>query len=295
MDLAHEAPAAHSVFKRLRTYGQLVMFPHTLFSIPFGIVSMLMAAGGLPPFWQSFWIVIALVSARTAANALNRLVDKDIDARNPRTAGRDIPQGKVTAREALMLVAACFALLVLAAFMLRPVCVFLLPVPLFLIILYSYTKRFTWLCHIVLGAASACAPVGAWLAVTGGIGLMALALGAAVTLWVAGFDIIYALLDVTHDREEGLHSIPKRFGMRIALAVSAIFHIAAAALLFAAGMLAGLGMVYSFGVAIISVLLICEHIMISPNRTGKIKTASYTVNQIVSVAFLIFSGADILI
>lgn len=283
------------IFGRIKLYGQLVMFPHTLFSLPFGIVAMLLAAGGFPPFRLTLWILLALVSARTGANALNRFVDRDIDSRNPRTATRHIPGGSVSAREALLLSACCFAALVFAAFMIRPVCAFLLPAPLALMLVYSFTKRFTWACHIVLGAACACAPAGAWLAVTGDIALPSAVLGAAVMLWVAGFDIIYASLDERHDREEGLRSIPAEFGTKRAFAVSAAFHAVSVAFLIFTGALCSLGLMYYAGVAVIAGLLLYEHIMISPGSRKNIPAASYLMNQIVSSVFLVFAGADILI
>lgn len=284
-----------TVFERIKTYGKLVMFPHTLFSIPFGIISMLIAAKGLPPFRVTFWIIVALVSARTAANALNRLIDRKIDAKNIRTALRHMPAGKVSVKEAILLIVVCILLLTVSAFMLRPVCVLLLPIPLFLMVIYSYTKRFTWGCHIVLGAASACAPVGAWIAVTGDISLNSLVLGAAVMLWVSGFDIIYAILDREHDCEEGLYSVPAAFGIKRALIISSAFHAAAVMLLIYAGMLSNLSRVYYAGVILIAALLFTEHTIVSPDNTKRITFASYNMNQIVSTVFLLFSGTDILL
>jgi 4-hydroxybenzoate polyprenyltransferase len=283
------------VLGSIKRYGELVMFPHTLFSLPFGVISMMIAAGGFPPLKLTFWIIVALISARTGANALNRLVDKDIDARNPRTKGRHIPQGSVSVREALLLSAGCFVVLVIAAYMIRPVCVFLLPVPLSLMLLYSFTKRFTWACHLMLGAACACAPVGAWIAVTGELSWAVITLGAAVMLWVAGFDIIYGVLDIEHDREEGLHSIPSAFGARNAFVISAAFHTAAVMLLIYTGILVSMGWIYFLGIALTAGLLLYEHIIISPDDNRKIPIASYLMNQIVSSVFLIFSGADMLI
>jgi len=283
------------VLSRIKTYGELVMFSHTLFSIPFGLIVMLLAAGGFPPFRLTFWILLALISARTAANALNRLVDKDIDARNPRTAGRHMPQGLVTTKEVLLLILVCFALLTLSAFMINPLCVVLLPVPVFLFIIYSFTKRFTWACHIVLGIACACAPVGAWIAVTGNISWVSLIFGAVVTLWVSGFDIIYGAQDVDFDREENLFSIPSSFGVRNALIISAVFHAIAVLLLVYAGILAGLGWIYFFGVCIAAVLLLYEHAIVSPTNLKNVTIASYSVNQVVSTVLLVFSSVDILI
>lgn len=284
----------NTVFERIKTYGKLVMFPHTLFSIPFGIISMLIAAKGFPPFLVSFFVILALVSARTAANALNRLIDKDIDAKNKRTSLRHMPKGTVSVKEAITLILSCILILVISAFMLRPVCVMLLPIPMFLIIIYSYTKRFTWGCHIILGAASACAPIGAWVAVTGDISTISLVIGGAVMLWVAGFDIVYAVLDEQHDREEGLHSIPAAFGKRKAFIISSAFHAASVILLICAGILSHLGWLYFIGIAFITLLLLFEHTIISPKKLKNIIFASYNMNQIVSTTFLLFTVIDIL-
>jgi len=278
---------------RLKTYGELVMFSHTLFSVPFGLISMFMAANGFPTFWVTFWILVALVSARTAANALNRLIDKDIDARNPRTAGRHMPQGLVKAHEVVALILVCFGFLTLSAFMLNPLCVVLLPFPIFLFLVYSFTKRFTWTCNIVLGAACGCAPVGAWIAVRGNISWVSLVLGTAVMLWVAGFDIIYGAQDVEFDREEGLFSIPSVFGIRKGLIISALFHAAAVLLLIYVGTLTSMGWVYIAGVAVVSGLLLYEHLIVSPTNLKNVTIASYSINQIVSVMLLVFSAVDI--
>ncbi len=283
------------VLTRLRAYAGLVMFSHTLFSIPFGIIAMLMAADGFPSAGLTVWILVALISARTAANALNRIVDKDIDAKNPRTAGRHMPTGAVKTGEAVILVAVCLVILVVSAFMISPICVGLLPIPLFLFFIYSFTKRFTWWCHGILGAACACAPLGAWVAVTGDLSWAVVALSAAVMLWVAGFDIIYGAQDAEFDRDNGLHSIPERFGVRRALMISSVLHLAAAGLLVYAGMLAGMGLIYYIGVGLIAALLVYEHAIVSPTNLKNVTIASYSVNQIVSTLFLLFSGADILI
>lgn len=283
------------VFNKIKTYGNLVMFSHTIFSLPFAFVSMLIAANGMPKFSVFFWIGIAFLGARTGANALNRLVDKDIDAKNPRTADRHLPRGIVKNTEVVILVLVCFALLSLAAFMLNPLCAMLLPVAIFLFVLYSYTKRFTWTCHLVLGFISGGAPVGAWIAVTGKISWICLVLGAANALWVAGFDIIYGSQDVEFDRKEGLYSIPAVFGIKNALLISTLFHIMTVILLTYIFFIAGLSYVYLTGLIIIAVLLYKEHKMVSPTNLMNVKIASYGINQIVSIVFLIFSTVDILL
>lgn len=281
------------VLTRLRTYGELVMFSHTLFSVPFGIIAMLLAAGGFPPVQVVVWILIALISARTAANALNRLVDRRIDGKNPRTAGRHLPRGILKPPEVALLVLTCLLVLTVAAFMLNPLCVLLLPVPLFVFFLYSFTKRFTWTCHIILGAACGGAPVGAWMAVRGNISWVSLILGAAVTFWVAGFDIIYGAQDKDFDEDQDLFSIPVVFGVRRALIISAAFHAVTLLLLVYVKALAGMGWLYAAGILITACLLVYEHVIVSPGNLKNVTIASYSINQIVSMVVLVFTAADI--
>ena len=281
------------VFNKVKKYFELVMFSHTLFSLPFGLVAMFWAAGGLPPLRTFFWILVALAGARNGANALNRIIDRNIDAKNPRTAERHMPRGAVKMKEAVLIVVICFALLTLAAFMLNPLCVLLLPLAIFMFFAYSFTKRFTWACHIALGVACGGAPVGAWIAVTGSIGWPSLVLGVVVTLWVAGFDIIYGTQDVGFDRDEGLFSIPAVFGIEAALVISTLFHIGVVVLLFYLYYLMHMGWFYLAGLAVITLLLAAEHLLVKSTRLNSVKIASYGINQIVSVVFLIFTTLDI--
>lgn len=281
------------VLSKLRAYGKMVMFSHSLFSLSFAVFSMLLAAKGLPPIRVVFWIFVALLGARNGANALNRIIDRNIDAKNPRTAARDLPSGRIKLSEAVILTVFCFGLLALASYMLNPLCLKLLPVALLLLIAYSYTKRFTWACHIILGIACAGAPVGAWIAVTGEIGLFALVLGAANALWVAGFDIIYGTQDVDFDRAEGLFSIPAFFGIKNALIISSIFHIIAITMLLYIYFAAPMGWIYLIGLLVIAILLFMEHYLVTPKDLNQVKLASYHLNEIVSVILLIFSTLDI--
>jgi 4-hydroxybenzoate polyprenyltransferase len=283
------------VLQKLKTYGNLVMFSHTIFSLPFAFISMLIAADGMPKLSVFFWIGAAFLGARTGANAVNRLIDKDIDAKNPRTANRHMPRGAVKKLEVIFITVISFALLSLAAFMLNPLCAMLLPVAIFLFLLYSYTKRFTWACHIVLGIISGGAPVGAWIAVTGKISWIALVLGAANALWVSGFDIIYGSQDVDFDRKEGLYSIPSVFGIKNALIISTLFHAAAVVILIYVYFIANMSWLYLIGLLIIMALLYKEHRIVSPNNLKDVNIASYSINQLVSIAFLVFSVADIFI
>ena len=284
------------IFKKINDYGVLVMFSHTIFSLSFALISMLLAGqGNLKPM-VIFWIVVAFIGARTGANALNRVIDAEIDARNPRTATRQLPQGLMSKKEILVFVSICFAIMVFSAWKLNTICLILSPIALFLMIIYSYTKRFTWMCHLVLGVTSAAAPVGAWLAVTGKISLIPLVMGAANTLWVAGFDIIYGAQDYDFDTKNGIHSIPAKFGVENALKISSAFHILAVIFLFTVGVLSPeLGTIYYIGLSINIVLFIIQHKMISADNLKNVKIASYSINQVISIVFLITGLIDCLI
>ncbi|WP_195953317.1 UbiA-like polyprenyltransferase [Clostridium saudiense] len=284
------------IFKKINDYGVLVMFSHTIFSLSFALISMLLAGEGKLKPMVIFWILVAFMGARTGANALNRVIDAEIDARNPRTATRQLPQGLMSKKEVLVFVVICFGIMVFAAWKLNTVCLILSPIALFLMIIYSYTKRFTWMCHLVLGVTSAAAPVGAWLAVTGKITLIPLVMGAANTLWVAGFDIIYGAQDYDFDTKNGIHSIPAKFGVENALKISSAFHILAVIFLFIVGVLSPeLGIIYYIGLIINIVLFIIQHKMITADNLKNVKIASYSINQVISIVFLITGLIDCLI
>ena len=286
----------NKLLKKVNDYGTLVMFSHTIFSLSFALISMLLAGNGRLNFEVIFWIIVAFMGARTGANALNRVIDAEIDARNPRTATRQLPQGLMKKKEILVFVFICFAIMVFAAWMFNTVCLILSPIALFLLIIYSYTKRFTWMCHLVLGITSAAAPVGAWLAVTGEISLIPLVMGAANTLWVAGFDIIYGAQDYDFDTKNGIHSIPARFGVKNALLISRVFHALALVFLIIVALLAAqLGIICYCGLGIIAILFVIQHKLVSPENLKNVKIASYNVNQVISIVFLIFGVIDSLI
>jgi 4-hydroxybenzoate polyprenyltransferase len=286
----------NKAIEKVHDYGILVMFSHTIFSLSFALISMLLASKGLPSPYIIFWILVAFMGARTGANAINRVIDAEIDAKNPRTATRQLPQGLLKKREVIIFSAVCFLVMVIAAAMLNPLCLLLSPIGLFLMIIYSYTKRFTWACHLVLGVTSAAAPVGAWLAVTGKLSWLPLFMGAANTLWVAGFDIIYGSQDYDFDTKNGIHSIPAKFGVKNALHIAAFFHFLALGLLVVVGALsAELGLIYFIGLIIISVLFIIEHKIVSPDNLSNVKVASYSINQLVSIIFLICGVMDALL
>lgn len=272
------------------------MFSHTIFSFSFAFFSMLLASKGLPSIHTLFWIIMAFLGARTGANAINRVIDSDIDAKNPRTANRQIPKGLIEKKEVIVFTILCFGVMVLAAAELNLLCLILSPVALFLLIIYSYTKRFTWSCHLILGVTSAAAPVGAWIAVTGKISWISLLLGVANALWVSGFDVIYGAQDYDFDTKNGIYSIPAVFGIKNALYISSALHIISVIFLIFIGFLSSnLGGIYYTGLTLMGILLIVEHRMISPNNLANAKIASYNINQLVSIIFLISTTLDIFI
>lgn len=291
---------ASSLIKKLRSkiqdYGTLVMFSHTIFSLSFALIAMILAANGMPDFYTVFWILVAFMGARTGANAINRVIDAEIDSKNPRTSLRQLPQGLMEKKEIVIFTVICFAIMVFGAYMLNPICLILSPIALFLLSIYSYTKRFTWACHIVLGITSAMAPVGAWLAVTGEITLIPILMGIANTFWVAGFDIIYGAQDYDFDTQNGINSIPARFGVKNGLNIAKVFHLIALVTLVTVGLISpALGSGYFVGLGFISMLFIVQHKMVSPTNLTNVKIASYSINQLISIIFLIFGFVDAII
>ena len=227
------------------------------------------------------------MGARTGANALNRVIDAEIDARNPRTANRQIPKGEIKRGEVLLFTTICFLLMFIGAYQLNWLSFTLAPIALFLMVIYPYCKRFTFLCHVVLGLASACAPVGAWIAITGELSIIPFLLGVANTLWVAGFDVIYGSQDYDFDTANGIHSIPSKFGVKNALYIAMTFHIITVICLIVIGFLAPqLNFIYYIGIIIIAGLFVVEYRMISPSNLTNANIASYNVNQLVSIVFL---------
>jgi 4-hydroxybenzoate polyprenyltransferase len=273
--------------------GDAVIVRHTLFSLPFALVAVLLETGGKPPLRPLLLIVVAASAARNAANALNRVVDAEIDARNPRTAGRHLPTGRLSKKELLVFTALMGILLVAATAMLNWLCVALLPVAAILIGGYSYTKRFTWLCHYWLGVACAAAPMGAFVALSGRFEPGYFALAGAVALWVAGFDILYALQDIDFDRREGIHSIPARFGAPGARAISALSHLGTIAGLAVLPLFWDLSWAYAAGIAIASGLLVAEHIVVRGGTARHVRIASYSINEVLPLVVLAATALDV--
>lgn len=288
----------HIPHSALRTIGiilEMIKFEHTIFALPFALTSAVVAAGGIPAWRTLGWIIVAMVGARSAAMAFNRVADFRYDAANPRTANRALPKGLVSIGAAWAFVMASTALFVLAAGMLNPLALKLSPVAVAVILGYSYTKRFTSLSHVVLGVALGIAPVGAWVAVKGTIELPPLTLAACVALWTAGFDIIYSLQDVAFDRAAGLFSIPGKLGAARALVVSRLMHAVMVALLVWFGAVSGLGTIFFIGLAVVSLFIIYEHSLVSPTDLSRVDVAFFTMNGFVSVGLFLFVLADVLV
>jgi 4-hydroxybenzoate polyprenyltransferase len=273
-------------------YARLVKIEHTVFALPFAYVGAFLAVGGSPSAHDLVWITLAMAGARSLAMALNRLVYAGVDARNPRTAGRELPSGQLSSVQVVVFCAASLALFLVAVFQLAPKTHYLWPIPVVMFVVYPYLKRFTWLCHLWLGAADGLAPVGAWVAITNHLPWQAWVLGAAVALWVAGFDFFYALFDVDVDRDEGLHSIATRFGVRGAFAAARIAHTATVVCLIGAGLGLDVGVLYWFGVAAVGVLLVYEHALVRPGNLRRLDAAFFTMNGVISVVFAVFVIVD---
>ncbi len=278
-----------------RRLASLVRIEHTVFALPFAYVGALLAVDGWPGIADMLWVTVAMVGARTLAMALNRLVDAELDGRNPRTSGREIPSGALSRAQVLALCAAAVAVYLVAVLQLDPIVRWLWPIPVAMFVVYPYLKRFTWLCHVWLGACLGLAPVGAWLAVSGTAPWEAWLLGAAVLFWVAGFDLFYSLYDLEHDRREGLHSWATRFDERGAFYGARAFHLATVVLLAGSGAGLELGLFYWLGVATVAGLLAYEHSLVRPGDLRRLDAAFFTVNGVISLVFLGFVGLDVLI
>lgn len=273
---------------------EMIRFEHTIFALPFAFMGAFFAAGGMPEAAEIGWIVLAMVAVRSAAMAFNRLADMTIDTRNPRTAGRALPQKKLSRSFVIGLVISSSVVFVFAAAMLNTLALQLSPIALAIVLLYSYTKRFTWTTHFFLGLSLACAPVGAWIAITGSLAELPVLLGLAVLLWVSGFDIIYACQDVDFDRREGLHSVPARFGLSKALWLAALLHLGMIALLGHVFWKQGLGALSLAGLALVALLVAYEHSLVKPSDLSRINTAFFTVNGWISVLLFVTTGLDII-
>lgn len=276
-------------------FARLVKIEHTVFALPFAYVGGFLAVDGSPSAHDLIWITLAMVGARSLAMALNRLIDARIDARNPRTAVREIPSGQLAVWQVLAFCAASLALFLVAVYQLDPLVHWLWPIPIVGFVVYPYLKRFTWLCHLWLGVVDGLAAVGAWAAIRGDLPWQAWALGAAVALWIAGFDLFYALFDLDVDREQGLHSWATRFGVSGCFHGARVFHVLTVVALVAAGLGLPVGALYWVGVGGVAALLAYEHSLVSPGNLKRLDMAFFTMNGVISVGFFAFVLADALV
>jgi len=292
---------------RFKNYLSLIKFSHTLFALPFAMIGFFLGIFGTKIIHESgspglglllirfVLVLICMVTARSAAMAFNRYLDRNFDARNPRTAIREIPRGIIAPNSALRFVIICCAIFMITCWFINPLCFYLSPVALFVILFYSYTKRFTPLCHLILGLGLSLAPIGAFLAVTGHFESLPLLFSGAVICWVSGFDIIYAMQDVDFDKSENLFSIPVAVGKKKALWISGWLHVLSAAFVIAAGLVGGFGGWYWVGILLFSGMLIYQHMIVKPNDVSRVNLAFMTANGIASVVFAFFAIADIYI
>ncbi len=279
---------------KLRTTLEMIKFEHSIFALPFALVGAMLAVRGWPTWREVFWLIVAMVGARSAAMTFNRIADRRFDALNPRTRQRALPSGRLTLRFAAGFTVLSCALLALAAWELSPLAFKLSPLAIAVLLLYSYTKRFTLLSHLVLGIADGLAPIAAWIALRNSVSVSVLLLGAAVAFWVGGFDLIYACQDVEFDRQVGIHSIPQRFGVAAALYGSVACHVAMVALLIGVVKLENLGWSAVTGVALMASLLTYEHWIVRPSDLSRLNAAFFTVNGYISLLFFFTWGADLL-
>jgi 4-hydroxybenzoate polyprenyltransferase len=278
-----------------RRFASLVKIEHTLFALPFAYVGAFLAVDGVPSAHDLVWITVAMVGARTLAMGLNRLIDAGIDARNPRTAGRELPRGLLRPWHVAVLCLGSLAVFLVAVWQLDPIVRWLWPIPVVGFVVYPYLKRFTWICHFWLGAVDGLAPIGAWVAITGKLPWQSWILGLAVATWVAGFDFFYSLFDEQIDRAQGLHSAATRFGVRGVFLGARLLHVTTVACLIAVGLGLPVGAAYWLGVGVVAGLLAYEHWIVRPDDLRRLDMAFFTMNGVISVAFFGFVLIDALV
>jgi 4-hydroxybenzoate polyprenyltransferase len=284
-----------SIFTRIKVFLEMIKFAHTIFALPFAFTGAILAARGLPTLYQTFWIVMAMVGARTAAMGLNRVIDAEIDAQNPRTTNRAIPAGLIGKGTVFLFVFLGILLMFFAAHRLNPLCFYLSPLILIFLVLYSYCKRFTALSHLVLGICIAFAPLGGWIAIQGRVELPAVLLATSVVFWLAGFDTLYALQDLDFDRAHGLHSIPVRLGVTGSLWAARFFHAIMLFLLIALYVTMNLGIFYLAGLGITAALIFYEHWLLRNGDLKKLDMAFFNMNGYISITICIFTLIDVLV
>ncbi len=282
-------------FSKIKLFMEMIKFEHTLFALPFAYLGALLVDKRIPSGHDLIWITLAMVGARTAAMSLNRIIDRRIDARNPRTAGRALPRGLLSVQEVWVYAILSFVLLFYSSSQLSPLAFKLFPVAVAVLSFYSFTKRFTWTCHLFLGLALGLAPLGAWIAISGSFELAPVLLGAGVLFWVAGFDIIYACDDYHFDRKEGIYSIPARFGIKRALVISSTFHVVAPLLFLAVALILNLGVFFILGLTMAVALLLYQHTLVKPDDLSRAGVAFFNLNGTLSVLMFAFAVLDIFI
>jgi 4-hydroxybenzoate polyprenyltransferase len=275
-----------------RRFVSLVKLEHTVFALPYAYTGAILALGEVPPASDLLWITVAMAGARSLAMALNRLIDASIDARNPRTARREIPSGMLSRANVAAFAVGSLIVFLLAISQLAPITRILWPIPVIGFVVYPYLKRFTWTCHLFLGAVDGLAPVGGWVAVTNHLDATPFLLGGAVALWIGGFDIIYATMDLEIDRAQGLHSIPSRFGVATALRITRVMHLCSVLLLVWLGLTLGLGPLYYLGVAVVAGLLAYENSIVRADDLSRVDMAFLTMNGVIALVFLAGVLAD---
>lgn len=287
------------MIRKIRIFLEMIKFEHTLFALPFAYMGALLGSMALhdrlPYLSEIGWITLAMVGSRSAAMGLNRVIDKTIDMKNPRTAMRAIPAGLLKSKEVIVFIVISFVMLFFATSNLSPLSMYLLPIAVFFLVFYSYTKRFTWFCHVFLGLTIALAPLGGWIAITGSFSFAALVLFISVAFWIAGFDIIYACQDYEFDRKEGLYSIPSRFGISRSLIISRLFHFITAIGFLMLYWLSDLGWLYLIGLFISYVIMIYEHTILKPTDLSRLNTAFFTMNGVLSCVMFTFTLIDLVI
>jgi 4-hydroxybenzoate polyprenyltransferase len=280
------------VLNAAKQFFQTIKFEHTVFALPFAYLTLFLVSGGWPSAANFLWITAAMVTGRTFGMAANRLIDAEIDARNPRTASRAIPAGRLSRKSVVAFMAVALAVFLVAVYHLQPICRQLWPIVIFAMIAYPYAKRFTWLCHLVLGLVYVLIPTAVWIAVTGELSPPAVALGIGAGFWVAGFDIIYACQDVDVDRREGLYSMPARIGVGPALWIARLFHAGFVAALAYAGARVDAGILYYAGLVATFLVLVYEHRLVSPHHLSNVNAAFFTANGVISIVLFVMVALD---
>jgi 4-hydroxybenzoate polyprenyltransferase len=279
---------------KIKIYLEMIKFQHSIFALPFAYLGAFLSQKSVPGFGTLFWITLAMVGARSFAMTANRLIDMEIDRRNPRTAERALPRGLLSVSNVILFSIISLVFFLLAVYNLAPICRYLWPIVVIPFVIYPYTKRVTWLSHFVLGLCLGLAPVGAWIAVTNTFSLEPFLIGAAVLLWVAGFDIFYAIQDMDFDLQHRLYSIPARFGIRASLALTKLLHFTSIAILVWLGVRLNLGLFYFAGVTVAAILLAYENSLIKPNDLSRLNVAFFTMNGIISVVMFCFVAIDVI-